>query len=114
MGALFVAGALHHCVAFQQVAQQIAARGIPMPRLVLVVGSLWQTIAGVLLILDVKVAYAALALVAFTLAASVMLLDFWNKQGAERTGMLTGWRLNIAIIGGLLITIAYARSGASS
>jgi len=112
IGALFVAGALHHCVAFSQVAQQIAARGLPMPRLVLAIGTVWQAIAGMLLVLNIKVVYAALALVAFTLVASLMLLDFWNKQAAERTGMLTSWRLNIAIIGGLLITIAYARAGA--
>ena len=107
IGALFVAGALHHCVAFAQVAQQVAARGVPMPRLVLAIGSLWQATAGVLLVLNIQVVYAALALVAFTLVASLMLLDFWNMQGAERTGMLTSWRLNIAVIGGLLITTAY-------
>lgn len=109
IGGLFVAGAIHHYFAFGPVAEQIAKRGLLWPRAVLVVGSLWQMVAGIMFIAGVQVVCAALALVAFTTTASVMLLDFWNKQGAERTGMLASWRLNIAVIGGLLVSIAYAR-----
>jgi putative oxidoreductase len=49
-----------------------------------------------------------LALILFTLAASVMLLDFWNKQGSERAEAITHWQTNLALVGGLL---AYAFMG---
>jgi putative oxidoreductase len=96
---------------FVSIAQQISKRGLPWPRALLVVGSVWQAVVGAMLIVGVQVYYAALALVVFTIVASVMLLDFWNKHGAERTAMLTSWRLNIAVIGGLLAVMACVGTG---
>jgi putative oxidoreductase len=96
---------------FALIAQQISKRGLPWPRALLVVGSVWQAVAGAMLIVGVHVYYAALALVVFTIVASVMLLDFWNRQGPERTSMLTSWRLNIAVVGGLLAAMAFAGAG---
>jgi putative oxidoreductase len=96
---------------FVSIAQQISKRGLPWPRALLVVGSVWQAVAGVMLIAGAHIYYAALALVVFTIVASVMLLDFWNNHGAERTGMLTSWRLNIAIIGGLFAVMVCAGTG---
>jgi putative oxidoreductase len=110
IGSLFVAGAVDHWVAFVSIAQQLSKRGLPWPRALLVVGSVWQAVTGVLLIVGIHVYYAALALVVFTIFASIMLLDFWNRQGTERTSMLTSWRLNIAVIGGLLAVMTFAGS----
>jgi putative oxidoreductase len=47
---------------------------------------------------------AAIGLVLFTLAASVMLLNFWDMQGEAREVAKSAFLANIAIIGGLLVT----------
>ena len=49
-----------------------------------------------------------MGLVIFTIAASVMLLNFWSLEGAAREGALNGWLSNLGVIGGLLIAAAYS------
>jgi len=107
LGGYFVLGAIHHYIGFQPIAQQIAARRVPAPRLVLVVGSVFQAVAGALLIAGVWPTYAALGLIVFTLIASAMLLDFWNMTGAARSAAIGTWQANVTIIGGLLLAAAY-------
>jgi putative oxidoreductase len=108
LGGLFVFGGVRHLFIIPAVTQAIAARGVPAPRLVLLVGSAFQFVAGLLLMLGLFVAPAALGLVLFTLAASVMLLNFWDLDGAAREAAINVWQSNIAIIGGLLIAAAHA------
>lgn len=108
LGSLFVLGAVHHYQEFGPIAQQMADRRVPLPRATLVVGSVFQAVCGVLLMAGICAAHAALGLVIFTLAASIMLLDFWNKSGPQRQGAITTWQSNVAIIGGLLVAAAYA------
>jgi putative oxidoreductase len=106
LGALFVVSGVRHFFIFGGVAQAIAARGVPQPQLVLALGSAFQTVAGVLLIVGVLVPVAALGLVVFTVLASLMLLNFWGLQGEARANAITGWLSNVAIIGGLLMAAA--------
>lgn len=108
LGGLFVYGGVHHMFAIPAITQAMAARGVPAPRLVLLVGSAFQFVAGLLLILGLYVAPAALALVLFTLAASIMLLNFWDLEGPAREAAKNVWLSNLAIIGGLLIAAAQA------
>ncbi len=84
----------------------IAARGVPFPRLVLIAGSAFQFVCGVLLIAGLWVPAAAFGLIAFTLIASVMLLNFWDMEGKARHDTINVWLQNLAIIGGLLIAAA--------
>lgn len=108
LGGLFVYGGVHHLFAIPALTEAIAARGVPSPRLVLLVGSAFQFVAGLLLILGLFVAPAALALVLFTLTASVMLVNFWDMEGPARDAAVNVWLSNLAIVGGLLITAAHA------
>jgi putative oxidoreductase len=108
LGGLFVYGGVRHMFIMPAITQAIAARGVPAPRLVLLVGSAFQFVAGLSLILGMFVAPAALALVLFTVAASVMLLNFWDLEGAPREAAINVWQSNLAIVGGLLITAAHA------
>jgi len=41
--------------------------------------------------------------IASTIAASVMMLDFWRYSGVERLSLRSAFITNIAIIGGLLL-----------
>ena len=86
----------------------MTARGVPAARTVLILGSVWQIVFGVLLILGVWLAPAAFSLALFTLVASVIFLDYWNKSGPERANQRNGFLVNVALVGALLMVAAQA------
>jgi putative oxidoreductase len=106
LGGLFVYAGLHHFVVAPTIVQMIAARGVPLPKATLYAGSIFQIVAGACLMLGVYVAPAALGLVLFTIVATVMLLNFWDMEGAAREAMQNAAMQNAAIAGGLLIAAA--------
>ena len=108
LGGLFVVGGVQHFFTMPAETREIAERGIPMPKFVLIAGTVFQIIAGSLLILGLFVPFAALGLVVFTVLASIMLLNFWSFEGPERTEIANGWLSNLAVIGGLLIAAAHS------
>src|SRR4051812_4239229 len=108
LGGLYVAGGIHHFFVIVPLTDAIEARGVPFAKGVLVLGSIFQIVAGSLLMLGLFVTAAAFGLIIFTLAATVMLLNFWDMQGTARDSAINTWKTNIAIIGGLLITAAGA------
>jgi putative oxidoreductase len=85
LGGLFVVGGIRHLFDLPAITQAIAARAIPAAELVLLSGTGFQIVAGLALIFDFYPTWTALGLVAFTVAASVLLL-----------------------IGGLLVTAAHS------
>jgi putative oxidoreductase len=108
LGGLFVVAGLRHFSIVPAVTAMIAARGVPLPNLTLLAGTVFQIAAGACLMLGVLVVPAAIGLVLFTLAASVMLLNFWDMQGEAREVAKSAFLANIAIIGGLLVTAGQA------
>ncbi len=108
LGGLFVVGGIHHFFTLPAITQALTARGVPVAKLVLLSGSVFQIAAGLALILGFYPAWAALGLVVFTIAASVLLVNFWDMEGAARTGAIGTWQTNLAIIGGLLVAAAHS------
>ena len=106
LGILFVYGGIHHLFSISVLSQAIAARGMPAAKAVLLLGTALQTIAGLALILGVYTYWAAWGLIVFTITASILLVNFWNMEGAARGDALRTWWSNSAIVGGLLITAA--------
>jgi len=106
LGGLFVAGGIRHFFILPAVTAAIAARGIPAPRLVLLAGSAFEVVAGALLLLGLFVPWASLALAVFTIAASVMLVNFWDMEGPAREAAWNTFQSNLAIIGGLFVAAA--------
>ena len=103
LGAFFAYGGVTHFLALDPITQAMAARGVPQPRLVLIAGSLFQIVFGLLLAFGIAVPVSAIALIAFTVVASLMLVDFWNRQEPARMALRNVFLSNLAIIGGLLI-----------
>src|SRR5687767_15411221 len=100
LGGLFVYGGIRHFFILGPVSDAIKARGVPLPRLVLIVGSLFEAVCGLLLIANLYVMYAALGLALFTVLATLMLLNFWDMTGPERDAAKNNVTLNAAIVGG--------------
>lgn len=106
MGMLFIVGGLRHFPQLDAITPALAARRVPFPRVVLIAGSIHQIVFGIMLAIGLWTSLAAFALIVFTIAASVMLVNFWDKAEPERS-MLFGVMLsNIAIVGGLLALMA--------
>ena len=108
LGGLFVFGGIEHFFILPLLSGIMAARGVPAARAVLILGSLWQILFGVLIILGLWLAPAAFALILFTLVASMIFLDYWNKSGLERANQRNGFLVNIALVGALLMVAAQA------
>jgi putative oxidoreductase len=108
LGSLFVVSGVHHFFILPGITQALAARGVPAAKLVLLSGSVFQILAGLALILGFYPAWAALGLVVFTVAASVLLVNFWDMEGPARASAINTWQSNLAIIGGLLVAAAYS------
>jgi len=110
LGGLFVTAGLQHFFDFDALMKQLGARGVPLPQLALVIGTAFQIVAGLGLMFGFYVLGASIGLVAFTLVASVLMLNFWDLKGEPRKTARQIWQTNLAIIGGLLISAAYATS----
>jgi putative oxidoreductase len=106
LGGLYVVGGIHHFFALPGITAALAARGVPMARAALIGASLFQAVAGLLFVLGIWVAPAAIGLVVFTVIASSLLLNFWDMEGPPRDAARLSWQTNLAIIGGLLIAAA--------
>ncbi|CAN5277882.1 DoxX family protein [soil metagenome] len=106
LGGLYVFAGVRHMFLIPVLTGAIAARCVPFPRLMLLAGSVFQFVCGVLLIAGLWVPAAAFGLIAFTIAASIMLLNFWDMEGKARQDTVNVWLQNLAIIGGLLIAAA--------
>jgi putative oxidoreductase len=110
IGALYVYGGLNHFgPAADKIVPVLAARGVPMPRQSLYAASVFQAACGACLMLGIAVVPAAIGLVVFTLAASLVMVNFWDLPPGETRDLLQGvFASNVAIIGGLLVVIAQA------
>jgi putative oxidoreductase len=107
LGGLYVMGGIKHFFIMPAVLEMMKARGVPAPKLVLIAGSFFQIICGLLFVLGISVPLAATGLIIFTIAASIMLLNFWDlESGPAREGLMNAFYTNIALIGGLLIAAA--------
>lgn len=97
----FVVGGINLFRNFAAVKAMLAAKGWPFPVAVLAAASLFEIVAAIALVAGFYRLWAAGGLILFTLAASLLLLDFWNLKGPERQTIQGMFLLNMAILGGL-------------
>jgi len=102
LGGLFVIGGVRHFGELGPLTEACRARHVPLPRVSLVLASLFQIVAGAMLMIGLLVPWAALGLILFTLVASVVMVDFWNQEGERRQGSINVWLSNLALMGGLM------------
>ena len=106
LGGVFHWAGVEHFLRFRAIAASMAEQGIARPRLLLAAGSVLEIGAGLCLALGVGVPYAAAALAVFTIAATLMLLDFWRHSGEAREALRNGFAINVAVLGGLMVAAA--------
>lgn len=108
LGGLFVTAGLQHFFEFGHLTDHLASRRVPLPQIVLLLGTAFQIFAGFGLMFGFYIFSASIGLAVFTLVASFLMLNFWDLDGEPRKTARQIWQTNLAIIGGLLISAAYA------
>jgi putative oxidoreductase len=92
---------LRHLMIVPVLTLAVAARGV------LLAGTGFQIVAGLALVLGFCVAWAALGLILFTVVASVLLVNFRDKEGEERIALTNAFQTNTGLIGGLMLAAAH-------
>ncbi|MET2830817.1 DoxX family protein [Mesorhizobium shangrilense] len=103
LGGVFVWAGTEHFLKFRTIAAQLAERRFPAPSLLLAAGSIVEIVAGFCMATGIVRPYAALALIAFTVATCLTVLNFWRYSGPERQGLRSAFTINIAVVGGLIL-----------
>lgn len=109
LGGIFVFAGIDHFRRFQAVKGLVAHRGLPAPGAILAAVSVFQILAGLCLALGPLRPWAALGLAGFTLAASLLFLDFRRAEGADRMWMRSQLVVNVGLLGGLILAFATSR-----
>ena len=87
--------------------------GLPMPALFAVLAGLLEVVAGLAIATGFVARWAALALAAFTLAASFLFHAYWSVPAEQQMIQQLLFMKNLSITGGLLILAALGPGPAS-
>ena len=106
IGVLFVPSGWGKLMNPGGLAGMLTAKGFPAPTAFAYLGGAVECIGGALLIIGLKTRCTALALIIFTIVATLLAHQFWLLEGAARQPQYIQFFKNVAIIGGLLFVFA--------
>jgi|HubBroStandDraft_4_1064222.scaffolds.fasta_scaffold466517_2 putative oxidoreductase len=103
MGALFVPAGYRHLTNLSGFAQYLGGHGLPGPAMAwAIVGAFVEFFGSLAVLVGFKTRYAALALIAFTIGATLIGHPFWAAPEGQLEAQTINFFKNLAIIGGLL------------
>lgn len=110
---MFVLAGLSKLGNFDGTTAYVASGGLPLPAL-LAAGTIALEIgAGLALALGYRARWAALALAAFTLLATVIFHAYWAAPPERQTTEMLMFMKNLAVAGGMLMVFALGPGGLS-
>jgi putative oxidoreductase len=101
--AMFVVSGLGKLNDLSATAAFIASKGLPFAELLAFGAGLSETCGGLMIVFGYRTRLAAMVLIVFTAAATVLVHDFWNLADVERINELAHAWKNLALIGGLIV-----------
>ena len=104
---IFVLSGFGKITGWEGTAGFMASVGFPAVTLFLIGAIVLEIGGGVSLILGFKARWGALALIIFTIPATVIFHNFWALEGAEAFTQRIMFMKNLAIMGGLLVVMAF-------
>jgi putative oxidoreductase len=107
LASLFVWSGIGKITGFAGNAGFIASKGLPMAELLTVAAIVGELGGGLAIIAGWKVRWSALALIAFTIVASIVFHAFWAVPPEQAMMQQINFMKNTAIIGGLLVLYAH-------
>jgi putative oxidoreductase len=106
IGAYFLIAGIRNVFKFNLHTELLAGKNMPNTQITLAIALAAQILGGAMVAFGFWPALGALALIAFTVAATLVYHDFWNHMGEERMSHLNSVLTNLALIGGLLLVFA--------
>lgn len=110
---MFVLAGIGKLGGLEGTAGYIASKGLPAPMLLAVAAGVVELVAGVLLIIGWQARWAALALAAFTVVASVIFHNYWAMPAEQQMMQQLMFMKNLAVTGGLLLVFAFGAGALS-
>jgi putative oxidoreductase len=104
---MFVLAGFGKLAGLEGTAGYIASKGLPMPMVLAAATGVLELVAGVMLIVGWQARWAALALAAFTLLASVLFHNYWAMPAEQQLMQQLMFMKNLAVTGGLLALFAF-------
>jgi putative oxidoreductase len=113
LAVMFLLAGISKFTGLEGTAGYIASQGLPMAQVLAVATAVLEVGAAVLLIVGWQARWAALALAAFTLLASVLFHNYWAMPAEQQMMQQLMFMKNLAIVGGLLAVFAYGAGSLS-
>jgi putative oxidoreductase len=104
---MFLLAGISKFAGLEGTAAYIASKGLPVSQLLAVATAALEVVAAVLLIVGWHARWAALALAAFTLLASVLFHNYWAMPAEQQMMQQLMFMKNVAVAGGLLAIFAF-------
>jgi putative oxidoreductase len=110
---IFLLSGLSKFTAWEQTAGYMASKGMPMIPFFLVSAATVELLAGLSVLLGFRARIGAAALILYLIPVSLIFHNFWALEGMEQQIQMVTFMKNLAIMGGLLLLVAFG-SGALS
>ena len=107
LASIFVYSGFGKITGFQDTVGYIADAGMPTPQVLAVGAIIVEFIGGLALLIGFRARWAALAFVVFLIIITPIFHNFWSAPPAEVMSQQTNFIKNIAIIGGMLMVVAF-------
>lgn len=104
---VFLLSGIGKITGWEGTAGYMASVGMPMVTLFLIGAIVLEVGGGLSLILGFKARWGALALIVFTIPATVLFHNFWAMEGANAFTNQIMFMKNLGLIGGLLMVMAF-------
>ena len=92
---------------FSKVAAGMAAKGVPLSEIALVVTIVVEIAGALMLILGWKARWAAAALLLWLIPVTLLFHNFWAVDPAQYQNQLNHFMKNLCIMGGMLYVMAF-------
>ncbi|MDQ3563149.1 MAG: DoxX family protein [Pseudomonadota bacterium] len=102
---IFIGSGFSKITGFADTAASMAAKGIPMVEVLLIIAILIELGGGLLLALGYKARWAALAIFLFLIPATLIFHAFWAVDPEQVKMQLIQFQKNLAIMGGMLYVV---------
>ena len=104
---MFLLAGLSKFGGLEGTAGYIASKGLPMAQLLAIATATLEVVAAVMLIVGWQARWAALALAAFTLLASVIFHNYWALPADQQMMQQLMFMKNLSVVGGLLAVFVF-------
>ena len=104
---LFLPAGIGKITGFAGTVGYIASVGLPLPQVAAAIAVVVEIVGGIALIVGFGTRFAALALAAFALVASILFHNYWAFPADQQMMQQLMFIKNIAVVGGLLTLAAW-------